>query len=178
VLRQGLTSNLEEIQKALIFIHPHGATSLVDGVYLGLTQLKTAHNPRKALIVVSDGGDNNSRYTLNELTKMAMESDAQIFTIGLHGKPRSAEELQGPQLLEKLGHASGGISYIVSDANRLHAVMGQIGVTLHNQYVLGYYPPPDAPSGKYRKIKVQLLLPSGLPPLRIFARTGYYAPEN
>ena len=100
-----------------------------------------------------------------------MESDAQIFTIGLHKNPCSAEELQGPQLLENLAHASGGISYMVSDVNRWQAVMGQIGVTLHNQYV-GYYPPPDAAIGKYRKIKVQLLLPPGLPPLRIFARTA------
>jgi len=168
----------DEIQKALIFTYPHGATSLVDGVYLGLTQLKTAHNPGKALIVVSDGGDNNGRYTVSELTKLAMEFDAEIFTIGLHENPRSAEELRGPPLLENLAHASGGISYMVSDMNRLHVVMGQIGVTLHNQYVLGYYPPPDAASGKYRRIRVQLLLPAGLPPLRIFARAGYYAPEN
>jgi len=178
VLRQGLTSNLEDIQNALIFTPPIGSTALLDGVYLGLTQLKMARNPRKAVIVVSDGGDNNSRHTVHELTKLAMESDAQIFTIGLHENPRSAEELHGPQLMETLAHASGGVSYAVYDINRLHAAMGQIGVTLHNQYVLGYYPPPDAPSGKYRKIRVQLLLPSGLPPLRIFARSGYYAPEK
>jgi len=178
VMRQGLTANLEEIQNALVFTYPAGATSLVDGVYLGLAKLKMAHNPRKALIVVSDGGDNNSRYTLNELTKLAMESDVQIFTIGLHENPRTVEEAAGPQLLENLARASGGVSYLVSDINRLRTVMGQIGVTLHNQYVLGYYPPPDAPSGKYRKIKVQLLLPSDLPPLRIFARAGYYAPDK
>jgi Ca-activated chloride channel homolog len=178
VLRQGLASNLEDIQNSLIFTPPIGATALVDGVYLGLRQLKMAHNPRKAVIVVSDGGDNNSRHTVHELTKLAMESDAQIFTIGLHENPRSREEPQGSELMETLAHASGGVSYAVYDMDRLHAVMGQIGVTLHNQYLLGYYPPPDAPGGKYRKIRVQLLLPSGLHSLRIFARSGYYAPDK
>lgn len=177
-LRQGLTANLEEIQNMLTFTSPHGATSLIDGVYIGLTELKKAHHARRALVVVSDGGDNNSRYTLKQLVKVAMESDAQIFTIGLHNNPRSSEELHGPELLEDLASASGGIGYTLSDLSRLSVVMGQIGVSLHNEYVLGYYPPQDALGGKYRKIKVQLLLPQGLPQLRIFARTGYYAPEN
>jgi len=177
-LRHALTSNLEDVQNALVFSYPHGATSLIDGVYLGLAELKKAHNSRRALIVISDGGDNNSRHTLKELVKIAMESDAQIFTLGLHDNPRSSEEVQGPELLESLAYASGGVNYAISGINRLGVVMGQIGVALHNEYVLGYYPPPDALGGKYRKIKVQLLLPQGIPPLRVFARTGYYAPEN
>lgn len=178
VLRQGLTSKLEEIQNALLFTAPKGATSLVDGVYLGLSQLKNAHNSRKALIVISDGGDNNSRYTLKHLTKIAMEADTRIFTIGLHDNPRTAEELHGPELLENLARASGGIDYFVHDMNQLGDVMARIGIIMHNEYVLGFYPPSDALSGKYRKIRVQLLLPTGLPELHIFSRSGYYAPEN
>jgi Ca-activated chloride channel homolog len=177
-LRQGLTTELEEIQNALTFTAPRGATSLVDGVYLGLARLKQAHNPRKALIVISDGGDNNSRYTLSQLTKIAAEADTQIFTVGLHDNPRTTEELHGPELLEDLARASGGISYFVNGPSRLSDAMAQIGITLHNEYVLGFYPPPDALSGKYHKVKVQLVTPTGLPPLRIFARSGYYAPQN
>lgn len=177
-LRQGLTSKLEEIQNALIFTSPKGSTSLVDGVYLGLSQLKKAHNSRKALIVISDGGDNNSRYTLSRLIKIAMEADTRIFTIGLHDNPQTAEELHGPELLEQLARASGGIDYSIHDMNQLGDVMARIGIIMHNEYVLGFYPPPNALSGKYRKIKVQLLLPTGLPELHIFARSGYYAPEN
>ena len=115
---------------------------------------------------------------IQELTRNARESDAQIFTIGLYDDPKSPEEVHGPALLEDLAAASGGVNYAVSDINRLGDVMAKIAFTLHNEYVLGYYPPPDALCGKYRKIKVQLLLPQGLPPLRVFARTGYYAPEN
>jgi VWFA-related protein len=115
---------------------------------------------------------------MRELTKIAMESDAQIFTIGLYGNPRSSEEAHGPELLENLAASSGGVDYLASNVNRLGVAMGQIAIALHNEYVLGYYPPPDALSGKYRKIKVELLLPHGMPELRVFARSGYYAPEN
>jgi Ca-activated chloride channel family protein len=177
VLRHGLTSGLEDIQNALVFISPKGTTSLVDGVYLGLAQLKKAHNARRALIVISDGGDNNSRYTLNDLTKVAMEADTRIFTIGLHDNPKTTEELHGPELMENLSRASGGIDYVIRDMNGIGDVMARIGIMMHNEYVLGFYPPSDAPKGKYRKIKVQLLLPRGLPALHVFARSGYYAPD-
>jgi len=178
VLRHGLTSKLEEIRNALVFTAPKGATSLVDGVYMGLTQLKKAHNSRKALIVISDGGDNNSRYTLSQLVKIATEADVQIFAIGLHDNPQTEEERNGPELLENLARASGGIDFFLTDMKRLSGVMSQIGIILHNEYVLGFYPPPNAPSGKYHKIKVQLIVPADLPQLRVFARAGYYAPEN
>ncbi len=86
-LRQPLTSNFAELQNALFFTNPNGSTALLDGVYLGLAHIRKAHNPRRALIVVSDGGDNNSRYTLGELKKIALESDTEIFSIGLHLSP-------------------------------------------------------------------------------------------
>jgi VWFA-related protein len=83
-------------------------------------------------------------------------------------------------LLAGLAQKTGGMTFFVKDRemNSLGQVMGEIGVTLHNQYVLGYYPPENAQTGKYRKIKVQLLLPKGMPEMRIYARTGYYAPER
>ncbi len=178
VLRQPLTSNFGDLQNALFFVNPKGTTALLDGVFLGLAQMKKAHNPRRALIVVSDGGDNNSRYTFRELRRMAMEADTQIFSIGLHQAPGTQEEELGPELLEGLSRASGGIHYIIHNAGQIAGVMAKIGQTLHNQYVLGYYPPASAQSGKYRPVTVQLRLPQGLPPLQIFARTGYYTPER
>jgi Ca-activated chloride channel homolog len=177
-LRRGLTSDLNEVENALVFTHPTGATSLIDGIYLGLQELKKAHNPRRALVVVSDGGDNNSRYTMRELEKIAVEADAQIFAIGLYQNPQTREEEDGPALLTKLAGDTGGVNFIVQNLDHLRLAMGRIGVTLHNQYVLGYYPPDEAPAGKYRKIKVQLMLPPGTPQLRLFARSGYYVPER
>jgi Ca-activated chloride channel family protein len=177
-LRQKYTSSFNEIENALIFTHPNGTTPLLDGVYMGLMELKKAHNPRKALVVVSDGGDNSSRYTLGELKQLAVESDAQIFAIGLHQNPRTPEETDGPELLGRLTQETGGVNYTIGDINDLQKAMTQIGVTLHNQYVLGYYPPPNQPSGKYRKIKVKLIVPAGLPKLLLFARSGYYVPDR
>jgi Ca-activated chloride channel family protein len=178
VLRQDFTSDFSEIQNRLLFTHPKGTTSLLDGVYLGLQHLKKAHNPKKALIVISDGGDNNSRYTMHELASIAQEADVQIFTICLYGDPKTREEQDGPGLLGNLSTVSGGINFTIAGLLTMRSAFADIGVTLHNQYVLGYYPPENIPSGKYRRIKVQLLLPTGLPRLQIFARSGYYAPQR
>ena len=175
-LRQDFTSNFEDVQNALLFTHPKGTTPLLDGVFMGLEVMKHAKNPRRALIVVSDGGDNNSRYTLRELTDIAAEADVQIYAMCLWETPRTAEEVDGPALLNKLAVSSGGLTYLITDPKQVHATMARLGVGLHNQYVIGYYPPDDAPAGKYRKVKVQLLLPKGLPHLKIYARNGYYTP--
>jgi Ca-activated chloride channel homolog len=178
VLRRDWTSSLGEVADALVFAGPDGTTSLVDGIYLGLEQMKKARNPRRALLVVSDGGDNNSRYTMRELFDKAVEADALIYTVCLFQNPQTPEELSGPELLEDLAGKTGGISFLSKQLNDFGNIMGAIGVTLHNQYVLGYYPPNDAPSGKYRKIKVELLVPQGMPPLNVYARSGYYTPQR
>jgi len=178
VLKQDFTSSFSDIQNALLFSNPNGTTSLLDGVYMGLQHLKKAKNPRKALIVVSDGGDNNSRYTIQELTRIAHEADTQIFAICLYDKPQTAEEADGPALLSNLAQSSGGINYMILNINDMRTAFGKVGVTLHNQYVLGYYPPENAPAGKYRKITVQLLVPSGIPKLHVYSRNGYFVPEK
>jgi Ca-activated chloride channel family protein len=177
-LRQPFTATFSDIQNALLFTHPDGTTSLLDAVNLGLEEMKKAHNPRKALVIVSDGGDNNSRYTLRELAGRASESDVQIFSICIFQNPKTVEEADGPDLLAKLAQSSGGIRYMINDVSEMRKAFGFIGVTLHNQYVLGYYPPETGQDGKYHKIKVQLLTPPGLPRLMVFARSGYYAPEK
>jgi Ca-activated chloride channel family protein len=138
--------------------------------------MKKARNPRKALVVVSDGGDNNSRYTLRELLARAIEAGTLIYTVGLHQNPQTQEEMAGPALLENLSEKTGGLNFSITDMKDLGTTMSMIGVTLHNQYVLGYYPPPNVPSGKYRKITVELLVPKGTPRLQVYARNGYYVP--
>jgi VWFA-related protein len=178
LLRQGLTSDFNDIENALVFTSPDGSTSLLDGVMLGLAQIKKAHNPRRALVIVSDGGENNSRYTERELTRIAAEADTQIFTIGLHQDPQTPEEVDGPSLLAHLAAVSGGLSYDVHNLTDLGPAMARIGVTLHNQYVIGYYPPNNAQCGKYRKIRVEFSAPAGSPKLRMYARGGYYVPDR
>jgi VWFA-related protein len=171
------TSEFERLRNELIFAAPHGNTALLDGVSLGLAQIKKAKNPRRALIVVSDGGDNCSRYTLRELKRMAIESDAQIYALGLHFNPRTVEEEEGPELLAELAGASGGLNFDVESSARIASVMGNILATLRNQYVLGFYTPQNSSPGKYHAVKVQLRVPAGLPRLHVYAKSGYYMPE-
>jgi Ca-activated chloride channel family protein len=177
-VRQPFTSNFGDIGNALTFVRPEGTTSLLDGVLLGLSTLKKAHNPRRALIIVSDGGDNNSRYTLREVAARAVEANAMIYTIGIFRDPQSVEEAEGPNLLANLASQSGGMSRFVQEPHELGEALAGFGVALHNQYVLGYYAPQNSQSGKYRKLKVRLVLPSGVPKLAIYTRAGYYVPEH
>ena len=113
VLQRDFTSWFGEIGEVLTFVRPGGSTSLVDGVYLALSHMRKAHNPRKALVIVSDGGDNNSRYNLRELLRRATENDVLIYTIGICQNPESPEELEGPELLARISQKSGGRSFKV-----------------------------------------------------------------
>ncbi len=177
-IKVDFTSNFTAIQDRLLFANAKGATALIDAVYLALQRMRSAHNPRKALLIVSDGGDNHSRYSERDLEALAQESDVQINAIGIHDNPRFSEEMYGTDLLEGLTKMSGGPHFIIRDINELSDVAAKIGEALRAQYVLGYYPPANATPGKWRKIKVKLVPPKGLPSLQVYARTGYYAPEQ
>jgi Ca-activated chloride channel family protein len=175
-LRFPLTSDFDSILNALLFTHPMGATALLDGVQQGLAELRKSRLVRKGLIVVSDGGDNSSRYTLHEIDQLAAESGAQIFTILLYKDPGTREEYAGPDLMQHLAGESGGINFLIHKMEDIDAVMAKIGISLHNQYLLGYYTPEGVRSGQYRKIAVELVTPAGTPHLYLRARPGYYAP--
>ena len=177
-----LTHNLEEIQNRLTFTQSKGRTALLDGIYLALHTMKKAHNPRKALIVISDGGDNSSRYTESEIKNLVKEADVQIYSIGIYemmgSRGRTSEELSGPGLLTDISEPTGGRHFIVENLNELPDIAAKIGIELRNQYVLGYSPGNQVRDGKYRKVSVKLVQPRGLPPLHAFWRTGYYAPTQ
>lgn len=176
------TTNTEEIQNRLTFTQARGRTALLDGVYMAMNEMHKARNPRKAIIILSDGGDNSSRYTESEIKNAVREADVQVYAIGIFepiaGRGRTAEELAGPGLLTELAEATGGRHFPVENINELPDVAAKIGIELRNQYVLGYTPSNQARDGKYRKVQVKLKQPRGLPPLRAFYRLGYYAPSN
>ena len=144
--------------------------------------MKKAHNPRKALLIISDGGDNSSRYTESEIKNLVREADVQIYAIGIFepasGRGRSAEELSGPGLLSEIAEQTGGRHFPVENLSDLPDVAAKIGIELRNQYLIGYTPSNAARDGKYRRVKVQLVQPRGLPPLRASWRLGYYAPTQ
>ena len=159
-----------------------GRTALLDAVYLGLHEMKKGQNPRKALLIISDGGDNNSRYTEGEIKNLVKEADVQIYAIGIYesgsARGRTPEESSGPALLTEISEQTGGRQYQVDNLNELPDVAAKIGVELRNQYVLGYSPQNQERDGKYRHVVVKIIPPRGLPALRPFWILGYYAPSQ
>jgi len=181
-LAQPFTRNLEEIQNKLAFTQSKGRTALLDAVYMALHEMKKAHNPRKALLLISDGGDNSSRYSEAEIKTLVKEADVQIYAIGIYesigSRNRTPEESAGPALLTEIAEQTGGRQYQVDNLNELPDVAAKIGVELRNQYILGYSPKNLTRDGKYRKVQVRLVQPHGMPVLRPFWKQGYYAPAQ
>ena len=173
------TTSVEDIQSKLVYAMPKGRTALLDAIYLGMNRMRKAKYEKKALLIISDGGDNHSRYTEAEIKSMVREADVQIYAIGLYDRDfKTPEEREGPQLLSDISDVTGGRTFAIRNPNELADVATKIGIELRNQYVLGYRPNNPARDGKWRKIKVKLNPPKGLPPLHVYAKTGYYAPTE
>jgi Ca-activated chloride channel homolog len=170
------TQSVEDIEGRLVFMVPKGRTALLDAIYFGLHKMSQARYEKKALLIISDGGDNHSRYTESEVKNLVKESDVQIYAIGIydHYFPTEEERL-GPQLLNDITDLTGGRAFSIDNPNDLADVATKIGIELRNQYVLGYRPTNPTHDGKWHKIRVKLTPPKGLPPLRVYAKTGYYA---
>jgi VWFA-related protein len=171
------THDLGEIQNKLLSTRPKGSTALLDGVTLALQTMKKARNPRKALIVITDGGDNHSRYTFAEVRNRVREADVQIYAIGIFGGMGSPEEASGPGLLSALSEPTGG-HHFVGSLRELTDIASKIGVELRNQYLIGYSPSNHERDGKYRRITVNPIQPRGLPKIKAHWRTGYFAPTQ
>jgi len=173
------TSNSEQVHQTVSHVRPIGRTSLLDAVHLALTQMKKARNPRKAIVIVSDGGDNRSRYTFSEVKNQMIESEVQVYTMGIFDpeerRKRTPEEEYGPQLLGDLAQESGGKHYNVDDLDDLPATAERIGQELRSQYILGYSPGNVERDGKYHRIKV-MLSGSKARNLDVRYRRGYNAP--
>jgi Ca-activated chloride channel family protein len=166
------TTSVEDIQGKLVYTVPKGRTALLDAIYLGVSKMRQARYPKKAMLIISDGGDNHSRYTEGEIRSTVKEADVLIYAIGIydHFFPTDEERL-GPTLLSDLTELTGGRAFTIDNPNDLADVSTKIGIELRNQYLLGYRPKNPVRDGKWRKIKVKLLPPKGLPPLRVYAKT-------
>jgi Ca-activated chloride channel homolog len=176
-LIEDFTSSVEDIEGRLQTVHAGHRTALLDAIYYGMDKMKIAKNERKALLVVSDGGDNRSRYTEGEVKAQVRESDVEIYAIGIFDPyAPTTEERMGPVLLNDLSEETGGRMFRVDDLADMGDIAVKISTELRNQYVLGYNPASMQRDGKWRKVKVKLVPPQGLPPLTVHARTGYYAP--
>jgi Ca-activated chloride channel family protein len=176
-LIEDFTSSVEDIQARLATVRSGHRTALLDAIYYGLNKMKDASHERKALLVVSDGGDNRSRYTEGEVRAQVREADVEMYAIGIFDAAAATpEERTGPQLLFDLSEETGGRLFRVDDIADMGDIAEKISTELRNQYVIGYRPKDLTRDGKWRKVKVKVNPPAGLPPLTVHARTGYYAP--
>lgn len=181
-LSRGFTTSIEELGNSLLSRSAKGRTALLDAVYLGVSEMRNAHNAKRALLIISDGGDNNSRYNERDIRKLIREANTQLYTIGIFDpvgfRSRTPEELHGPSLLSELTELTGGRAFEVANASELTDIAAKVGMELRNQYILGYHPSNKAHDARWRKIKVKLRTPKGLPPLTVHAKPGYYAPAH
>jgi VWFA-related protein len=181
-MMHGFTSDFKEIDENLNHLEPKGLTALFDALHTGLTEMRKAKNPRKALLMISDGGDNHSRYTAEDIASVVRDADVQIYAIGVFEPEfkigRTKEEKTGPELLSEIANQTGGRAYPARSLNDLPALAAKVGVELRNQYVLGYSPTNSQRDGTYRKVKVTIDAPPGLPALQASWRLGYTAPNQ
>jgi Ca-activated chloride channel homolog len=180
-LVSGFTAKFENLQERLLTVKSSGRTALLDAVYVGLNEMKKATTNRRALLIISDGGDNHSRYTDTDIKRAVKESDVQIYSVGIFESPNNmptSEEARGPSLLAELAEVSGGRMFSVENTDELPDIAEKISIELRNQYVIGYKPSNLVRDGRWRRIRVKLNPPKGLPPLQVYSRTGYYAPTQ
>jgi Ca-activated chloride channel family protein len=181
-LTSAFTNSIEDLQSRMMLTAPKGRTALLDAIYLGLSQMRGAHNGKRALLILSDGGDNHSRYNESDIKRLVKEADTQLYAIGIFDplgyRNRTPEELNGPSLLGEVTEMTGGRVFAVENLNELPDIASKIGMELRNQYVLGYRPSNKAHDARWRKIKIKLRAPKGLPPLNVYSKTGYYAPSH
>jgi len=174
-LRVPLTSDTGTIENELIFSKSKGSTALLDAIYMALHEMRRSKKNKKALLIISDGGDNHSRYSQKEVTNLVRESDVLIYSIGVFGNAGSPEEFGGAGLLGKVSEQTGGRLFEASAAE-MPDIAKKIGIELHNRYILGYAPQNQIRDGKYHRITVQVVPPRGLPKLSAHWRLGYNAP--
>jgi Ca-activated chloride channel family protein len=174
----GFTKDFGSLNSALLSARPRGATALIDTVYLGLREMRAAHNRRTALLVISDGMDNHSRYSEPELMRLAEEADVQIYTIGVIPVPPARKPIElGPEraglaFLARLADRTGGLDFTLASYTDPAPLAAQIGRAMRDQYLIGYRAAEGAPSGQWRRIQVRV----NLPQVRVASRSGYYVP--
>lgn len=173
------TNSPEDLEKELMFTHPRGRTSLLDAIYMGIRKMKNAKYGRRALLIISDGGDNHSRYGEREIKASVKESDVMIYSIGTFDRfVPTPEEVRGPSLLNEIAEPTGGRAFTLDNVNSLPDVARHIGLELRTQYVLAYRPQNVPHDGKWHKIRVTLRLPKRFAFLQAHAKTGYLAAQN
>jgi Ca-activated chloride channel family protein len=177
ILATDFTNRPEQLENDLLTARSKGRTALIDAVYMAIQKMRNARYGRKALLILSDGGDNHSRYSEHDVKAAVKEADVLIYAVGTYDKYVSTqEELLGPELLQEMAELTGGHAFSLSNINEMPDVTKAIGTELRYQYMLTYQPQSPPHDGKWHKISVKLRLPRHLNIFaHIEARPGYYA---
>jgi Ca-activated chloride channel family protein len=172
------TTDITKLQSKLIMTPAKGMTAMYDSVYLGLEKLKQGSNPKKALLLITDGEDNRSRYTFQNVKEFVKEQDVQIYGIGIVDEWNSqlSAGRTGRAMIEELSDLTGGRAFFPDSVYELEDICTKIAVELKNQYVIGYHSTNGAKDGKWRKLRVKVNPPKGIQRLNVRAKQGYYAP--
>jgi VWFA-related protein len=178
-------SNIEDLKSALDKIDSRGGTALYDAVYASLDHVKLGNRDKKVILTITDGEDNASRYTFEELLRYAQKSSAVIYTIGLLGseepgglfKIHGASAHRAAKILEKLAEVSGGEAYLPKSLDEVESTCEQIAHDIRNQYTLAYYPSNARKDGTFRTVRVDAFSSGSHTKLAVRTRPGYYAPK-
>jgi VWFA-related protein len=168
------TNDMSQIRSALLQNTPNGLTALYDALAVGIEHLKTGTRDRKALVVLSDGGDNASHHVLDDVLQIARGSSATIYTIGIYDE---SDLDRNPRVLRKIADLTGGRAYFPDSLKDLEQVWRDIAGGIRSQYTIGYHSSNTSHDGKFRKVKITATRPGGKD-LRVITRDGYLAPSK
>lgn len=177
-LETPFSNNSWEIPEKLLWARPRGATALFDGVYTPLVEMRQATNMHKALVVITDGGDNHSRNSFKELLSTIREADVQLFAVAIRRDPHDSEEQRGRLQLEQLANETGGHLVIADSDAELPRAVAEINELIRNQYLLSYRPSIRSRDGKWHRVRVGLQPPWKASLYRVHSKNGYYALER
>lgn len=171
------TRDGEALLQKLTLVEPRQNTALYDAVYLGLDRVTRGSHQKRALLIISDGQDNASRYNFGEVRRLMKESDVVTYAVGIvdAGDLGSPLGMQGQAFLDELTSVTGGKSFYPTSDVEMDEIFERIALELRHQYSIGYTPTDFQPDGKWRKVKVKVKPPRGLPRLTVRGREGYYA---
>jgi Ca-activated chloride channel family protein len=173
---EDFTNDIAKLQSRFMFSRAKGRTALYDAVYRGLAKLEGGNNQKRALLLITDGEDNRSRYTFSNVREFVKEKDVQMYAIGITSGWSDGSAEQGRSLLRDLASISGGNSFFPSSVLSLENICRNIATELKYQYVLGYHSTNQAKDGEWRKIKVSAEYPNNK--LTVRAKAGYYGPTQ
>ena len=174
------TRDGEALLRKLTLVKPKDNTALYDAVYLGVERVTRGTHQKRAMLIISDGQDNASRYNFGEVRRLMKESDVVTYSVGImdRGDSASSVGMQGQAFLDELSSVTGGKSFYPQTDIEMDEIFERIALELRNQYSIGYIPKDFQPDGKWRKVKVKVNAPRGLPRLTVRSREGYYATPN